>query len=256
MKNYSISKILYTVLLCFLIYSCGIEKRKYMKGFYSNHSINQNKKKVTELKEVEIEHPTNASDDNLVASISDEQLIINQKRLEIPTEIKDIKCDLLVLKNGDEISGKVTEITLTEIKYKKCENLDGPIYTIAKEDVLFIKYVNGTKEIISKIVETKKVEDDYVSPVPDKEEPIKKRKSNGFAIAGYIVALVGWAVFWFAFAGIGIPAGIVAIIFGIVGLVKCSKEPEKYKGKGMSIAAIILGVLLLITAIIFLLLIL
>lgn len=57
--------------------------------------------------------------------------------------------DLIVKKNGDEVKAKVLEISVTEIKYKNFENIDGPLYTIPKQDVLFIRYQNGTKEIIS-----------------------------------------------------------------------------------------------------------
>ncbi|MCC8070381.1 MAG: hypothetical protein LIO90_01085 [Bacteroidales bacterium] len=54
--------------------------------------------------------------------------------------------DIIVMRNGDVINGKVTEITLTEIKYKKASNPDGPTYTAAHADVLAINYENGEKE--------------------------------------------------------------------------------------------------------------
>lgn len=57
--------------------------------------------------------------------------------------------DLIVKRNGDEIKAKVLEISVTEIKYKNFDNINGPLYTILKRDVLFIRYENGTKEIIS-----------------------------------------------------------------------------------------------------------
>jgi hypothetical protein len=53
------------------------------------------------------------------------------------------------LKNSDEIKAKVIEITDMTILYKKWENLNGPNYNIKKEEVLFIRYENGTKEVIS-----------------------------------------------------------------------------------------------------------
>jgi len=43
----------------------------------------------------------------------------------------------------------VDEITLSEIKYKQFDYLDGPTRTVAKSDVLVIIYANGTREIIS-----------------------------------------------------------------------------------------------------------
>ncbi len=59
--------------------------------------------------------------------------------------------DIMVLKNSDEIKSKIVELTDFTIKYKKWENLNGPIYNINKRDVLFIRYENGFKEVISPI---------------------------------------------------------------------------------------------------------
>ena len=59
--------------------------------------------------------------------------------------------DVMVLKNSDEIKSKVIELTDLTIKYKKWDNLTGPTYNISKNEVLFIRYQNGTKEVISTI---------------------------------------------------------------------------------------------------------
>ena len=58
------------------------------------------------------------------------------------------ECDVIVLKTGEEVNAKVTEVGQEEIKYKKCENLSGPTYSINKSEVFMIKYSNGTKDII------------------------------------------------------------------------------------------------------------
>ena len=59
--------------------------------------------------------------------------------------------DFIVLKTGDEVKSKVLEIGLTEIKYKKYDNLNGPSYTVTKSDVFMVRYENGTKDVISTI---------------------------------------------------------------------------------------------------------
>ena len=56
--------------------------------------------------------------------------------------------DLIILKNGNEIKAKVLEITRTEIKYKRYDNLNGPILTVSVDSVSAIKYENGTWEDI------------------------------------------------------------------------------------------------------------
>lgn len=55
--------------------------------------------------------------------------------------------DVITKRNGEEIQAKILEVTLSEIKYKKAENPDGPIYSIAKDDAFMIKYANGQKDL-------------------------------------------------------------------------------------------------------------
>jgi len=62
--------------------------------------------------------------------------------------------DIITLRNGDEIKARVTEITPSEIKYKRFENLDGPTVTVAKSDVFAINYENGTREVINSATST------------------------------------------------------------------------------------------------------
>ncbi len=57
--------------------------------------------------------------------------------------------DIITKKNGDDIQAKVIEITLTELKYKNFNNLEGPLISILKSDVIFVKYENGTKDIFA-----------------------------------------------------------------------------------------------------------
>ncbi len=55
--------------------------------------------------------------------------------------------DIIILRNGDEINAKVTEIGIDEIRYKRASNPDGPTIVIAKSDVFMIKYKNGSKDV-------------------------------------------------------------------------------------------------------------
>ena len=80
--------------------------------------------------------------------------------------------DYIILKNGDEIKSKVLEISTSEIKYKKFENIDGPTIVILKSTVFMIKYKNGTKDIINTMSENQQ----EVSNSPSKET--NKENSN------------------------------------------------------------------------------
>ena len=55
--------------------------------------------------------------------------------------------DIIILKNGDEIEAKVTEIDLEVIRYKRANHLDGPSITLSKADIFMIKYENGMKDV-------------------------------------------------------------------------------------------------------------
>ena len=55
--------------------------------------------------------------------------------------------DVLTLKTGEEIKAKIQEVGVSDIKYKKFDNLNGPTYAIMKAEVFMIKYENGTKDV-------------------------------------------------------------------------------------------------------------
>jgi len=57
--------------------------------------------------------------------------------------------DTIVLLNGDMIDAKVEEISATEIKYRRIDNLDGPLIVINKSEVLSVKFKNGTIDVIN-----------------------------------------------------------------------------------------------------------
>ena len=59
--------------------------------------------------------------------------------------------DTLELRSGTKVLSKVIEVSTTEIKYKKVENPDGPIYTEDKDNVSTIKYKNGTLDIFPEV---------------------------------------------------------------------------------------------------------
>ena len=60
--------------------------------------------------------------------------------------------DLITKKTGDIIKVKVLEVTTSEIKYKKIDNLSGPTYSILKSDFFSINYKNGFKDVFSETI--------------------------------------------------------------------------------------------------------
>ena len=58
--------------------------------------------------------------------------------------------DVIVNKDGTSLLGKVVEVTDTEVKYRKADNPDGPIYTLKTADLMRINYENGQSDIFAK----------------------------------------------------------------------------------------------------------
>lgn len=68
----------------------------------------------------------------------------------IPTFAQDI----IILKNGSSVDGKVIEIDENSVRYKKQNNPDGPTYSVKKESVNEIRYKNGAKEVLNQATPT------------------------------------------------------------------------------------------------------
>lgn len=54
--------------------------------------------------------------------------------------------DVILLKSADEIKCKVVEIGGDELKYRKVEFPDGPLYSIPLRDIFSVTYANGCRE--------------------------------------------------------------------------------------------------------------
>ena len=91
--------------------------------------------------------------------------------------------DTLSMRSGETILVKVIEVGTTEVKYKKLDNVNGPVFSMLKSDLLIIKYENGTKEDFSSI---KKIEennfsgyDPYIQGKNDAQRYYKGDKTAG-----------------------------------------------------------------------------
>lgn len=69
--------------------------------------------------------------------------------------------DTIRFTNGNATPVKVNEIGETEIKYNRWDNITGPVYVVNKNEVRYIRYVNGMKDtfaVAKPKVETPKIE--------------------------------------------------------------------------------------------------
>jgi hypothetical protein len=110
------------------------------------------------------------------------------------------------MRSGENILVKVIEVGTAEVKYKKLDNLNGPVFSMLKSDLLMIKYANGTNEDFSSI---KKIEeynlsgiDPYIQGKNDAQRYYKGDKTAGtiILISNFIplVAIIPSLVFCIA----------------------------------------------------------
>lgn len=91
---------------------------------------------------------------------------------------------------------------------------------------------NPIKEFKKEFKEGKKlIRDKYKLKNNDNES----KKSNGLAVTGFVLSLVGLFLFGFIL-------GLLAIIFSAIGLGRAVKD-STYKGKGLAIAGLIIGII-------------
>jgi hypothetical protein len=121
--------------------------------------------------------------------------------------------DTLSTRYGETILVKVIEVGTSEVKYKKIDNLNGPIFSILKSDLLIIKYENGTKDDFSSI---KKIEEYNLSGIDPyiQGKLDAQRYYNGYKTAGTIAFISNFAY---------IPI-IPSLIFSIAATSKIPKD--------------------------------
>ena len=261
MKKINYTAFLTVFLFLILANSCSIEKRVYRSGYHikfnknlnlSQGSPNEKSKTERELSKQEKSSITaysgildNGLDHLSTHEITEPNTIVVSTENKIPLTSSSVKkhskkmdnekCDNLILKNGDELIVKVLEIGTATIKYKKCNNLEGPIYTIDKSTVFMIKYANGTKDVFN-----------YTTDSKPQEVRTEERKTTDesttvepAAVGSFIFALLGLLFGFLLSPIIGIILLVLAVIFGAVSLSK-PKSPNQ-GGAGLGIAGMVIG---------------
>jgi hypothetical protein len=228
-----------------LLVSCSVTKRQHLSGYnieWHKHKKDlSNTKLVLESKKLKSDSIFNLPIYENTNEVKGSMLLVssNSSLKDDLNSIPKIQrslflnnhevCDLIIMKDGQEIKCKVSEIGVNEIKYKKCDNLNGPIYSISKSEVLLIQYANGSKDII-KSNEQKQTNTSNSSDN-------SKTKNHPLAIAALICSTAG--IFFY---GIGV---LLGLIFGAIALKKIKENPIEFKGRGMALTGVIIGSIIL-----------
>lgn len=137
--NAFLNSFLLLVLICFL-QNCTLQKRIYQKGYYVSFKKNKTIPKST----IEIVSDINSND--LLASNNNDLSNIFTKK----THPADSCGDLLIFNDSTRLAVKVVEINEQQVKYKRCDNFNGPQFSVYKNKVATIIYSNGVKEVLTK----------------------------------------------------------------------------------------------------------
>ncbi len=93
------------------------------------------------------------------------------------SQVTVVKQDTIVKQSGDEIFGKVTEVTYSYIVCQIKDSVQVINQIILLEDVFMIKYANGTREVITQ-TKTEKI-------LKEKDEPGHTISMEKTALGGY-----------------------------------------------------------------------
>lgn len=121
--------------------------------------------------------------------------------------------DTIVHKSGQSVQAKIIEITPTEVKYKRFDNPEGPLFIDAKSDITMIQYENGTKETSG--IETKFAEKSV--PENSSEELYRLGQIDAARYYdGYKASGTGTLVL-----------GLLSPLAGLIPAIACSSTPPK-----------------------------
>ncbi len=233
------------------LFNCSLQKRKYQSGYFlswnkNNLSIAKNEKqkgfnvqkKEIKFNEISFEKDISTSANNKITKIFNNTI---KNNLAVPDS-----CDKIIYKDGTEIMAKITEINTSEIRYKRCDFIDGPTFVEKQNKVFMIKYANGKSEMFKT---EKAVENNNGKIIQDSQKiNDKNKKTNPFSTASLVCSILG-------FFPLIILGWILGLIFGVIAKILIYKDPNKYnqKSKGLSTAGVIIsaiGIILLVLLII------
>lgn len=216
-----------------LISSCAIEKRRYASGYnfeWTNSHVSAEKYN-SRMRSQSLTVQEKNDNETLTASVENVIKANNfppEKASELSSFLSQ-ECDTIILKNGNEIRARVSEITADEIKFKECDHTDDPLYSISKSEVSIIKYWNGTKDIISEKFPATSQPGHPINPDVQKE----KKQSGVYGILSIAFALSQWLV---------VPSFILFLFFGLIAIILglIGQGPQRAL-RGLALVGLALG---------------
>ncbi len=96
--------------------------------------------------------------------------------------------DTIVKLNGEQIVAKIIEISPSEIKYKRMENITGPMYTMQKKEAVLINYKNGMTDKFSEPRKSFNTIQPVTNAIPDTSARYIISLNDGTRLKGKLVS--------------------------------------------------------------------
>jgi len=194
------------LLLSVILLSCSVQKRNYLPGYYvkwKDHSS----KNFANLSAFQ-KSQKNSVAKSLVPVISVENkkkshdLTASARSLPGKSQFTGTKtfldnCDSIFLRKGEVVLAKVLEINPTEIKYKNCNNPDGPLIIIYKNTVSHIRYTNGQVEEFPYEIPKAQTTTQKIDEIRVKDDSLSSLVNSILGIPLLFVGGLGIVFFWF-----------------------------------------------------------
>lgn len=114
--------------------------------------------------------------------------------------------DSLIMRTGVIVLAKVIEVGGSEVKYKTFDNLNGPLHSVLKTDLLMIRYENGTKDVFGDLKKDRIVLGSNQDPYSEGKADALDNYHN-YKNAGTGVLLTTSIPFWGPLLGL-VPLGL------------------------------------------------
>lgn len=229
-------------LFLLVVSSCSVQKRVHSPGFHVEWTAIKARQTTRVFSSAEKQKsntikPESDQSQSISASLGvsapdliTEPVPVLKQRTESMQEIPKDSCDKIILRGGFVMRVKVIDIGSDQVKYRDCKDSLAVVKQLASRKISTVTYSSGLKILFDDAVEKDTI-DNKLRKVPDS------------VLMGDALAFMG---LFFA----GIPFGIAAIVLGITGITRIQKSPEKHKGTGWAVLAIVLGLIDILGALI------
>ncbi len=143
-------------------------------------------------------------------------------------------CGRIRLLNGQEIDAELTDITPTEVKYRPCGQPDYPKFVLSKKQVLLVVGADGREQYKSEQKVGRQTEKTNAAAAVNHKGALA---AAAFGIATFM------SIFFFELFGLALLLGLIAAVLSLVAWEAIKKHPQKYKGRNLATAGLILGAL-------------